>query len=238
LQRVDTIARVRRAFHVRGWSVKTIMRALHVSRREARAATGSRPRRTVREILRSDETDFSYERERQPMPRIGPWRGQPEQLLSVNAGACLGLGRASVSPSVRDRWRGGQVEDQVGLVRERFFTPRLRVKSLDEPNAWLMDKCVAYAQAHRHREQAGKTIWEMFEAERLHLVPCAGPFDGFHSVPAARPLSSDQWLTRSRCRRPARCGSTTTGIPFWPRRSGGLSICTLMRTGSSSRKMG
>ena len=54
MKRVDTIARVRR-----GWSVKKIVRELHVSRN------------TVRKILRTDETDFSYERERQPMPRIG-----------------------------------------------------------------------------------------------------------------------------------------------------------------------
>jgi transposase len=68
-------------------------------------------------------------------------------------------------------WEKGQVENQVGLVRERFFTPRLRVKSLDELNAWLLDKCVAYAKAHRHVEDVDKTIWEMFEAERAHLVP-------------------------------------------------------------------
>src|SRR6185437_10970450 len=29
-------------------------------------------------------------------------------------------------------WEKGQVENQVGLVRERFFTPRLRVASYDE----------------------------------------------------------------------------------------------------------
>ncbi len=29
-------------------------------------------------------------------------------------------------------WEKGQVENQVGLVRERFFTPRLRFKSYDE----------------------------------------------------------------------------------------------------------
>jgi transposase len=29
-------------------------------------------------------------------------------------------------------WEKGQVENQVGLVRERFFTPRLRVKSLED----------------------------------------------------------------------------------------------------------
>jgi transposase len=40
----------------------------------------------VRKILRTDKTDFSYERERQPMPRIGPWQDQLEQLLSTNAG--------------------------------------------------------------------------------------------------------------------------------------------------------
>ena len=110
---------------------------------------------------------------------------QPLPCPARRLHARLGLGRASVSPSVRDRWRGGQVENQVGLVRERFFTPRLRVKSLDELNAWLLDKCVAYAKAHRHPEEADKTIWEMFEAERSHLVPYVGRFDGFHSVPAS-----------------------------------------------------
>ena len=34
-------------------------------------------------------------------------------------------------------WEKGQVENQVGLVRERFFTPRLRFKTYDELNAWL-----------------------------------------------------------------------------------------------------
>jgi hypothetical protein len=54
--------------------------------------------------------------------------------------------------STRSGWEKGQVENQVGLVRERFFSPRLRVKSYDELNAWLLDQCVTYARAHRHRE--------------------------------------------------------------------------------------
>jgi hypothetical protein len=37
------------------------------------------------------------------------------------------------------------------MARERFFTPRLRFKSYDEMNAWLLDKCVAYAKAHRRQ---------------------------------------------------------------------------------------
>src|SRR3989440_2269463 len=82
-------------------------------------------------------------------------------------------------------WEKGQVENQVGLVRERFFTPRLRFKNLDELNAWLLDKCIAYAKAHRHPELIDQTIWEVFEAERPKLVPYAGRFDGFHAVPAS-----------------------------------------------------
>jgi hypothetical protein len=70
-------------------------------------------------------------------------------------------------------------------VRERFFTPRLRVKNYDELNAWLLDQCVAYARAHRHPEQRDQTVWEMFEAERPNLVPYAGRFDGFHAVPVS-----------------------------------------------------
>jgi transposase len=82
-------------------------------------------------------------------------------------------------------WEKGQVENQVGLVRERFFTPRLRVKSYEELNAWLIDQCVAHARAHRHPEHRHRTVWEVFEAERPSLVPYAGRFDGFHAVPAS-----------------------------------------------------
>src|SRR6201985_750196 len=82
-------------------------------------------------------------------------------------------------------WEKGQVENQVGLVRERFFTPRLRVKNYEELNAFLLDRCVAYARAHRHPELREQTISEVFEAERPSLVPYAGRFDGFHAVPAA-----------------------------------------------------
>jgi transposase len=49
-------------------------------------------------------------------------------------------------------WEKGQVENKVDLVRERFFSPRLRVKSYDELNGWLLDQCVTYAKAHRHPE--------------------------------------------------------------------------------------
>jgi DNA replication protein DnaC/transposase len=82
-------------------------------------------------------------------------------------------------------WEKGQVENQVGLVRERFFTPRLRFKSFDELNGWLLDKCLAWAKAHPHPEQSDRTIWEMFEDERPKLIAYRGRFDGFHSTPAS-----------------------------------------------------
>src|ERR1700680_1540969 len=82
-------------------------------------------------------------------------------------------------------WEKGQVENQVGLIRERFFTPRLRFKTYDELNAWLADKCVAYAKVHPHPERPDQTVWEVFEEERPNLVPYRGRFDGFHALPAS-----------------------------------------------------
>ncbi len=82
-------------------------------------------------------------------------------------------------------WEKGQVENQVGVVRERFFSPRLRVSNFEELNALLLDRCVAYARAHPHPELRDRTVWEVFEAERASLVRYTGPFDGFHAVPAA-----------------------------------------------------
>ena len=279
---VETIAKIRRAFFVQGKSIKAICRELRVSRK------------VVRKVVRSEATEFRYEREAQPLPQIGPWRDKLDQLLLTNEGKAarerltlirlfeelrgigygggydavrryarqwskergastaaayvpllFGPGEAyqfdwshevvllsgvtvivkaahvrlchSRMPFVRvypretqemvfdahDRafalfkgacqrgiydnmktavetifvgkqrlynrrflqmcshylvdpvactpasgWEKGQVENQVGLVRERFFTPRLRFKNLDELNAWLLDRCIAYAKAH------------------------------------------------------------------------------------------
>ena len=82
-------------------------------------------------------------------------------------------------------WEKGQVENQVGVVRERFFTPRLRAASYEELNAWLLDRCVAYAKAHKHPELSDRTIWQAFEAERTQLVPIGGRFDGFNAIQAS-----------------------------------------------------
>src|SRR5437016_3108749 len=316
---VETIAKIRRAYFVQGKAIKAICRELRVSRK------------VVRKVLRSEATEFRYEREEQPLPRIGPWQDRLDRLLASNEAkrsrerltlirvfeGLRGLGYAGGYDAVRryargwqrdrattavdafvplsfapgeayqfdwshevvlingttvtvkvahirlchsrmpfvraypretqemvfdahDRafaffkgtctrgiydnmktavetifvgreraynrrflqmcshylvdpvactpasgWEKGQVENQVGQMRERLFTPRLRVKSYDELNAWLIEQCVLHARVHRHPEIREQTIWQMFEAERPSLVPYAGPFDGFHAVPAA-----------------------------------------------------
>jgi len=82
-------------------------------------------------------------------------------------------------------WEKGQVENQVNVVRERFFKPRLRFAGFAEMNAWLLDRCVSYARAHPHPERRDSAVWEVFETERPSLVPYAGPFDGFHARAAS-----------------------------------------------------
>jgi transposase len=316
---VETIARIRREHFVKGKTIKEIVRDLKVSRN------------TVRRVLRSEETAFEYERERQPKPRIDPWRPQLEALLEKNTkvsarerltlirvfetlrelgyeggydavrryardwararsaltagayvpltfapgeayqfdwsheivviggvtttvkvahlrlchsrmlfvraypresqemvfdahekgfgffrGACqrgiydnmktaveaILVGKARlynrrflqmcghylvepVACTPASGWEKGQVENQVGLVRERFFTPRLRFKTYEEMNAWLLERCVGYAKAHPHPELRDETIWTVFERERGNLIPYRGPFDGFHAVAAS-----------------------------------------------------
>ena len=53
-------------------------------------------------------------------------------------------------------WEKGQVENQVGTTRERLFAPRVRVKSLDELNDWLLDQCVARAKSSRIRRSPAR----------------------------------------------------------------------------------
>jgi len=316
---VETIAKIRRAYFQLGKPIKEICRELRVSRK------------VVRKVIRSDATEFRYERSHQPQPRIGPWGERLDALLDENerrpprqrltiiriyedlvalgyAGSYAAIRRYAIAwrdkrasatadayvpltfapgeayqfdwsheivvidgvtttvkvAHVRlcmsrmmfvraypretqemvfdaherafaffkgacqrgiydnmktavetvfvgkDRqynrrflqmcshhlvepvactpaagWEKGQVENQVGLVRERFFTPRLRFKSYEDLNAWLVDKCLAWARAHAHPEQSEKTIWDAFEEERPKLIPYRGRFDGFHALPAS-----------------------------------------------------
>ena len=71
---VETIGRIRREHLVKGKSIKEIARDLKISRN------------TVRKVLRSGETSFSYEREVQPRPKLGRWKVEIDRLLTANVG--------------------------------------------------------------------------------------------------------------------------------------------------------
>jgi hypothetical protein len=74
------------------------------------------------------------------------------------------------------------------VVRERFFTLRLRVTSYDElPGSWTAASPTP--RVHKHPEIADCTVWQVFEAERAQLVPIGSPFDGFHATQASAETS-------------------------------------------------
>ena len=71
---VETIGKIRRAYFAQKKPIKAICREFRVSRK------------VVRKVIRSQATEFRYERVRQPLPRIDPWRGQLDALLLANEG--------------------------------------------------------------------------------------------------------------------------------------------------------
>ena len=71
---VETIAKIRLAYFSRKMTIKAICRDLRVSRK------------VVRKVIRSQATEFHYQRDVQPQPKIGPWRERLDSLLLENDG--------------------------------------------------------------------------------------------------------------------------------------------------------
>jgi len=139
-------------------------------------------------------------------------------------------------------WEKGQVENQVGVIRRRFVVlearlrrdvPRPKFKNYAELNAWLQDRCVAWAKANPHPEFRDKTIWEVFEGEpsRRHGFETDGerPLQGLGSAasdapdpPQARACpgrrSSDGGETGRPADRRGRGGRGRLRRGTWPRR--------------------
>lgn len=104
-----------------------------------------------------------------------------------------------VEPVACTRPRAGRkVRSRPGRAGAERFLPRLRVRSYEELNALLLERCVSHARANRHPEQRERTVWEAFEAERPSLVPYAGR------------VRTGSMPCLPRYPRPAWCGSTTT----------------------------
>ena len=71
---VDKIGEIRRAHFEQKRSIKEIVRTLSVSRA------------TVRKIICSHQTEFKYERDVQPSPKLGVWVAALTEILEEEAG--------------------------------------------------------------------------------------------------------------------------------------------------------
>jgi transposase len=81
-------------------------------------------------------------------------------------------------------WEKGQVEKNVQDARHRIWhqvndrnTPTFT--SLAALNDWLLIRCQSLWSEIRHPEQSDRTIAEVWEDERKHLMALPPPFDGF-----------------------------------------------------------
>jgi hypothetical protein len=74
-------------------------------------------------------------------------------------------------------WEKGQVENQVGNIREWFFVPRAKAASLEELNAWLAVRCVGLAKDRPHPKFPGRSIFDVSQEEKAALRAVGAPFD-------------------------------------------------------------
>jgi transposase len=70
---VETIARIRFEHYQNGKGIKRIARELGIARD------------TVRKVLRSGATEFTYKREVQPQPKLGAWVTALMEILEAEA---------------------------------------------------------------------------------------------------------------------------------------------------------
>jgi hypothetical protein len=66
---VETISKIGRAYFVQKKPIKVICRV---------------SRKVVRKVIRSEATEFRYERATQPLPKLGPWVATLDELLMGN----------------------------------------------------------------------------------------------------------------------------------------------------------
>jgi transposase len=100
-------------------------------------------------------------------------------------------------------WEKGQVENQVGLVRRRFFTPQLKVKDFAELNAYLVERCIGWAKIQPHPTIPQKTVWQVYQEEKSYFIKLAPRFDGYAERPAR--VSPSSLVTYDRNRYSVHC---------------------------------
>lgn len=78
-------------------------------------------------------------------------------------------------------WEKGQVENQVGNVREWLFCPRPRFADFAEMNAWLAQRCRELA-GRPHPTEKERSIAAVFAEEQPKLRQITTPFNGYFEV--------------------------------------------------------
>ena len=80
-------------------------------------------------------------------------------------------------------WEKGRVEKQVGDTRRNFFTPILKGGSYEEINSHLKEMCLTWSKTRQHPEFKERTILEVYEEEKPHLIKYRGEFTGYRLYP-------------------------------------------------------
>lgn len=75
-------------------------------------------------------------------------------------------------------WEKGQVENQVGNIREWLFTPTPRFQDFARLNAWLAQRCDELA-GRINPGQPSRTIVDCFTEEQALLMPVTAVFDAY-----------------------------------------------------------
>ena len=86
-------------------------------------------------------------------------------------------------------WEKGQVERQVGVIRQRLFAKRSKFTDLEELNQWLRDECRILA-GKKHPELTDQTVAEVAATERESLVHIPVAFDAYQESSARVSLTS------------------------------------------------
>lgn len=81
-------------------------------------------------------------------------------------------------------WEKGQIERQVGVVRQRLFGRRRKFADLEELNQWLKDECRTLAAGQKHPEFPEQTVAEVAAREQACLVSVPVLFDGYQESTA------------------------------------------------------
>ena len=80
-------------------------------------------------------------------------------------------------------WEKGQVENQVGNMREWVFVPRLSFSDLAHLNAHLEASCLEQAKSRKHPEQKSLSIRQVFDEQEASLLrPLIPPFEAYNEV--------------------------------------------------------